>query len=204
MPYSDFTLERVLRDLKLQIQSASLFPGAIPTDVPHSLAAILGKRTLVTMVSEKSRSEFIVVPILMACSDLSPVPLTIFSGYRFDVDPDRDLKGECDFILTLAPPVPPVRAPIASIVEAKKGDIELALGQCIAQMLAASLFNQQNGTDGPMFGIVTTGEVWQFLRLVDATVEIDERRYYLDDPPAILGALGAMIAEARVAHGQAA
>ena len=46
--------------------------------------------------------------------------LAIFSGQRLDVDPERSLVGECDFILALTDPVPRLRAPIVTVVEAKK------------------------------------------------------------------------------------
>ena len=133
------------------------------------------------------------VPILLASRDLSPVPLAIFSGQRLDVDPSRGLVGECDFILAHSPPVPPLRAPLAVIVEAKKNDIESGLGQCIAQMVGAAEFNQAAGEPGPIQGCVTTGEVWQFLRLEANQAIIDRRRYYLDDLPGILAAIQTMI-----------
>ncbi len=73
------------------------------------------------MVSEKARSEFMVVPILLAASESFAGDLTIFSGQRLDVDPILGLVGECDFILALTPPIPRLKAPLVTILEAKKG-----------------------------------------------------------------------------------
>ena len=193
MAYSDFTLEMVNRLLGVATVGEKLVASAQPPPVPAWLVETLERGTQLATLSEKSRSEFIVAPILLASRDLSPVPLAIFSGQRLDVDPSRGLVGECDFILALAPSVPPLRAPIAVIVEAKKNDIESGLGQCIAQMTAAALFNAAAGESGPIHGCVTTGEVWQFLRLVETTAQIDQRRYYLDDLPGILAAIQTMI-----------
>ena len=61
------------------------------------------------LVSEKARSEFIVAPILLAVRELSGERIAILSGQRLDVDPDRRLQGECDFILALSDPVPRLR-----------------------------------------------------------------------------------------------
>ncbi len=199
MAFSDFTIEQMGRTLGITTREADLFPAVAPIAAPPWLTDTLGKRTQLALISEKARSEFIVVPILMASRELSPVPLAIFSGQRLDVDPARGLVGECDFILATAPPIPPLRSPIVTVVEAKKNDIEGGLGQCAAEMVAAQLFNLTEGRpSAPMHGCVTTGEVWQFLRLSESAdiVEIDRRRYYLDDVGGILSAIQAIIARA--------
>ncbi len=197
MAYSDFTLELVARSLGVSTGEADLFAAVEPLMIPAWLLEMLGKGTKLATNNEKSRSEFIVAPILLASRDLSPTPLAIFSGQRLDVDPGRGLVGECDFILAASPPVPPLRAPIAVIVEAKKNDIEGGLGQCVAQMVAADLFNQAASHAGPIHGCVTTGEVWQFLRLEGTSAVIDRKRYYLDNLEGILAAIQMIIARSR-------
>jgi hypothetical protein len=85
---------------------------------------------------------------------------------------------------------------VITLVEAKKNDIEGGLGQCIAQMVAARLFNQAAGEGArPVYGCVTTGEAWQFLRLADGTALIDQRRYYIDRVEEILAVIQAIVAE---------
>jgi hypothetical protein len=104
-----------------------------------------------------------------------------------DVDPEQGLVGECDFILAATPPVPLLRAPLVTIVEAKKNDIENDIGQCAAQMVAARIFNDRSGkASARMFGCVTTGEAWQFLRLEAQLVLIDTNRLYIDNVGKIL------------------
>lgn len=198
MSYSEFTLEKVAIELGVTTQQASLFPNLTALEVPAWLSALLSKQPRLAAISEKARSEFIVVPILLACRDLSQNQLAIFSGQRFDVDPERGLIGECDFILAMAPPVPPLRAPILTIVEAKKNDVESGLGQCIAEMVAAEIFNRASAQDHQsIYGCVTTGEVWQFLRLSNSTALIDEQRYYLDNVGKILSAIQAIVSRQR-------
>jgi hypothetical protein len=151
-----------------------------------------------TLVSEKARSEFIVSPILLACRELTGGVLAIFSGQRLDVDAARGLQGECDFILALTDPVPRLRAPIVTVVEAKKNDIEAGLGQCVAQMVAARDYNEREGAGLPVgYGCVTTGEAWQFLRLNGADVTIDRGRLYIDNVGAILSAFTVIVARSR-------
>ncbi len=140
-------------------------------------------------------------PILLAARELSGDRLAIFSGQTLDADPSRGLVGECDFLLALGPSVPPLRAPIATILEAKQNDVEAGLGPCIAQAEAARWFNEQAGRPpGPVYGCVTTGETWQAVRLLDRAALLDTRRYYLDDVGRILALILAIVRDAEVAH----
>ena len=195
MAYSDFTLETAIAKLGIATQLAVLFPDLNPVPVPGWLQETLAKRTPLALISEKSRSEFIVVPVLLASRELSHEKLAIYSGQRLDIDPEKGLVGECDFILALSPPILPLRSPIVTLVEAKKNDVEAGLGQCMAQMVAAQLFNQSSGQSSrSVFGCVTTGEIWQFLQLAASVVSLDERRYYLDDVGSILAVFQRIVA----------
>jgi hypothetical protein len=138
MSYSDFTLEAVERQFGIITQEAALFPDLPPAQVPDWLPGWLARGTRLALISEKARSEFIVVPILLAARELSGDHFAIYSGQRLDVDQDKGLGGECDFILAVGPALPPLHAPIMTVMEAKKNDIEVGLGQCIAQMVGRS------------------------------------------------------------------
>lgn len=194
MAYADFTLESVEAAFGLVAVFGDLFPRLEPEAVPGWLVDLLDRgRRSGAMVSEKARSESLVFPILLAARDLVPGDFSIYSGQRLDVDPARGLSGECDFILARTPPVPRLKAPLATIVEAKRGDIELGLGQCVAQMVAARLFNERAGEPARFFhGCVTTGEIWQFLLLDGDGVTIDRSRLYLDNLGGILATLKAV------------
>lgn len=194
MSYSDFTLEAVERLFGVLTRQADLFPDLAPAVVPDWLPGLLQRGTRLALLSEKARSEFIVAPILLAARELSNERFAIYSGQRLDVDPDKGLVGECDFILAASPPIPLLRAPLVTIVEAKKNDIEVGLGQCAAQMIGSRLFNEKAGrSSGQIYGCVTTGEDWQFLRLEPAAVSIDRARYYIDNVAAILAVFQAMV-----------
>ena len=200
MAYTDFTLETVDRILGVTAQPAELFPGLASLDVPTWLHDVLAKGRELSLISEKARSEFIVVPILLASRELSHNAVAIYSGQRLDVNPAQGLTGECDFILAATEPVPLLRAPLVTIVEAKRNDIESGLGQCVAQMVGARLFNEQTGkAAAQIFGCVTTGEAWQFLRLESTAVSIDRARFYIDNVGMILAALQRAIG-AQVPH----
>jgi hypothetical protein len=197
MAYADFTLESAEAELGVTARPGALFPGLQPLPVPAWLQDLLARGMRLALISEKARSEFIVAPILLAVREQSGERVAILSGQRLDVDPGRRLLGDCDFILALSDPVPRLRAPLVTVVEAKKNDIEAGLGQCVAQMVAAQIYNERSGQLLPaVYGCVTTGEDWQFLRLTGSVVTIDPGRLYIDNVGGILAALQAMIQQA--------
>jgi hypothetical protein len=187
MSYSDMTLEIVRSRFGITMAERALFPkpGAIPA--PPWLLTTLARGNGMALVSEKARNEFIVVPVLLTCRELTQDCFYIFSGIRFDIDAERGLKGECDFILSRTPPLPIVTAPVAVLVEAKRQDIEEGLGQCAAQMIAARIFNEREGQPNLRIGgCVTTGETWQFLSLEKNVLTLDSQRYYINEVDKLL------------------
>ena len=196
MAFANFTLQTVESRFGVTAQPLVLFPKVSPIEVPAWLSSFLLRTSPLPLVSEKARSELIVMPVLLACRELSQDTIAIFSGSRLDVNPEQGLLGECDFLLARTPPVPEVRAPLVAIVEAKKNDVEGGLGQCVAQMIAARMLNEQTHHQIPtVYGCVTTGEVWQFLRLRGDVAGIDQHRYYLDNIAGILGMFQAIFNE---------
>jgi hypothetical protein len=195
MSYADFSLEAVESTFELLSRPGDLFPGLGSVPVADWLRDYLSRgRQVAALVSEKARSEYLVAPILMASRELTSSELAIFSGQRLDVDPARGLLGECDYIVALTPPLPRLRAPLIMVLEAKKGDVEAALGQCAAQMVGARLFNERAGqSDIHVHGCVTSGEVWQFLRLEQSELIVDRTRFFLDNVGGILAALQAIV-----------
>ena len=197
MSFSDFTLKRIENDFGIVSQTADLHAQARPVPVPAWLEDQLKRGLQLPLLSEKARGELIVMPVLLACREMSGGTITIFSGARMDVDPSVGLVGECDFLLARTDPVPFVRSPFVAIVEAKKGDIEAGLGQCVAQMIGARMLNEQDGRgSNAIHGCVTTGEDWQFLRLDGSVAAIDRRRYYFNDLPGILGVFRVILSPA--------
>lgn len=194
MSYSDFSLDSAESILGLESRPEDLFPEIDAITPPTWLIDSLARGRRHVMVGEKARSEFLVVPVLMASEELSGGVVSLYSGQRLDVSPERGLIGECDFILAAGPAVPKLHAPLLTIVEAKKNDIESGIGQCVAQMAAAQLFNQRhNLPDSIVFGCVTTGELWQFLRLERDQVGIDRNRLFIGNVGEILAVLNTII-----------
>ena len=124
MTYSDFNLDTARKSFGLTITPGLLFEKVEPVAVTPWLTEAIDKGLQLALISDKARSELIVVPILLTSRELSHNAFSIYSGQRLDIDPDQGLTGECDFILAKSPPLPVIQAPLVTLVEAKKNDIE--------------------------------------------------------------------------------
>ena len=83
-----------------------------------------------------------------------------------------------------------LEVPIVCIFEAKDDKLETWYGQCGAEMYAARLFNEQKGNDIKIiYGAVTNGFTWQFLKLEEQILFIDSQRYGTANLPQLLGAI---------------
>ncbi|MEL6813760.1 MAG: hypothetical protein AAFP03_02975 [Cyanobacteria bacterium J06598_3] len=193
MAYSDFTLAKVRDSFELTLdETKDLFATVEPIQPSKTLELILADYIpLATAIStEKARSEFLIAPLLADVRRQFNNQISLFSGNEFPVDPTLGLHGFCDYIISASPEQLLIAAPVVTIVEAKRENIVGGLGQCIAAMVAAQLFNQQK--DKPVetiYGVVTTGTNWKFLTLTEKIVSIDFNEYFINQPDKILGIL---------------
>lgn len=89
-----------------------------------------------------------------------------------------------------------IQAPAVVVVEAKKEDTKSGLGQCVAEMVAAQRFNAAAEQRIPtIYGSVSSGTAWKFLKLTDRTVTIDLKDYPMPPVEIILGILVWMVKE---------
>ncbi|HEY9800933.1 MAG TPA: hypothetical protein V6D25_11285 [Leptolyngbyaceae cyanobacterium] len=193
MAYSDFNLAKVKNDFGLTLdESRNLFVDTQPVLPSATLTTLLSDYIpLATSIStEKARSEFLIAPILAEVRRLLNNQVSLFSGNEFNVDAQRGLQGFCDYIISGSKEQLYITAPVTIIFEAKKEDIIGGLGQCVAAMVAAQLFNQSKGNEVErIYGSVTTGTNWKFLFLEGTIVYIDEIEYYIKEVDKILGIL---------------
>jgi hypothetical protein len=165
---------------------SALLREALLENVPLALA----------ISTEKARSELIIAPVLLEARRQAGRRVSLFSGSDFTVDPEQGLNGLCDFLLSLSPEQLTIEAPAVIVVEAKNENMKAGIGQCIAEMLAARLFNERKEQSLPaIHGAVTTGNIWKFLRLTGDTVAIDLVEYHINDVGRIVGILTSMLAQ---------
>lgn len=197
MSYSEFTLAKVKKTFDLTTsEAAEIFAAVSELECSDYLTETLRYNVPLALASnsEKARSEMIIAPILIDVSKQLQSRFSLFSGIEFNVDNEKGLNGYCDFIISSSSERLFVTAPVMMLVEAKNEDIKGGLGQCVAEMCAAQLFNEREGNEIPaIYGVVTSGTNWKFLKLIGKVVEIDLSEYYLTDVNKILGILASGI-----------
>jgi hypothetical protein len=193
MAYCDFTLETACTSFSLDFdEETELFAGIPAASISPLLRAILDEYVpLATSIhTEKARSEFIVAPILGEVRKLMKHQVSLFSGTDFNVDAAQGLTGTCDFILAGSPIQLFMRNPLVMIVEAKNDNIKSGLGQCVAEMVGARVFNERHNKEPTtIYGGVTTGSLWRFLKLDGPTLLVDRIEYLLEPVGKILAIL---------------
>ena len=204
MAYSDFKLSEIIQKFGLTLNEVSgLFGDTLEEECSDLLTTILKDNIdlAVAINTEKARSEMIISPILLEVRRKLNYEISLFSGVDFNVDNQQGLNGFCDFLISLSKEQLFVRAPVITLVETKNENLKSGLGQCIAEMLAAQLFNEQkqNGIK-IIYGVVSIGTIWQFLKLEDKVISIDLTEYYIKDVKKILGILISAIKQQSTFH----
>lgn len=193
MPYSKFSLKDIKKELGIHVvEDSRLFPKENRIEISDFLQSLLEKYVPLALAinTEKSRSEWIIAPILAELKDILKGEISIFSGKKLDIAPEIGLDGYCDYIVSLNPEQYYISAPILTIIEAKNENIIEGLGQCIATMYAAEIFNDKEEIKiSSIYGAVTTGTNWKFLKLKNKTAYIDTDEYYLKQIDILMGIL---------------
>jgi hypothetical protein len=193
MLYSQFTLSRITKDYGLTlIEGESFIPDLEPLAPSTSFKETLEQNLpwAIAVGTEKARSETIITPILLELRRLLDNKISVFSGTNFDVEPEKGLTGYCDYLISQSPEQLVIEAPVIAIVEAKKDNLNEGLGQCVATMIAAQRFNEiSNNTTPTVYGAVSTGTVWRFLKIANYTVTIELVDYPLQPVEKLLAIL---------------
>lgn len=197
MSYSQFTsIGKVKEAFSLKTQEGGRFiPEVAKIEPSTTLTAYLAESLpLAASASEKARSEGIIYPVLLEVRRILNRQISLFSGEDFTVDESVGLNGICDFLLSRSPEVLEIEAPVIVIVEAKKADLRTGFGQCIAEMVAAQRFNlAKNNPLIVIYGAISSGTQWRFLKLEGDIVTIDLADYPLPPVDEILGMLVWMV-----------
>lgn len=197
MSYSQFTtITKVKEAFNLTtVEGGRFLPNIDPISPSPTLLTFLEESLpLTSSASEKARSEGIIYPVLLEVRRILERRVSLFSGEEFTVDESVGLNGVCDFLFSLSQEILAIEAPVVIIIEAKKADLRTGFGQCIAEMVAAQKFNEINQKNIPIiYGAVSSGTQWRFLKLEEKIVTLDLQDYPLQPLDQILGFLVWMV-----------
>lgn len=197
MAYSNFTLEAACKAFELEkVEAAGIFQKIAPVAPSPLLTAVLERNVPLAFAigTEKAKSELIVAVVLVELREHFEGRISFFSGIDFNVNTEEGLTGVCDFLVSLSHGQFYLEAPALILVEAKKDDLTAGLGQCVAEMVAAQRFNAEAGNDiACVYGSITSGMDWLFLKLAGKQLYIDMRAYQITQCDKILGILAGMV-----------
>jgi hypothetical protein len=192
LTYSQFTLQDLKEQLNVTVESGSFLPHVEKRPLPEWLKAWFDiYRETPLARSEKAVSETIISPVLTAVKAYNLEKIALFSGEPLT---SGELTGICDFIIAANPKAYLPEPPLIIIIEAKRQDLNTGIPQCAAEMVAAKKINEaaQSPYD-TIFGCVTTGTEWLFLKNNGNKVITHHRIYFLPELETILGTFQWMI-----------
>lgn len=199
MAYSNWTLETVKAAFDLEeVNTAGIFSDVAPIAPSAHLAMTLERNVPLAfaMGTEKAKSELIISVLLVELWEHFNRTISFFSGIDFNIDVENGLTGVCDFLVSLSPTQFHLEAPVIILVEAKRDNLTIGLGQCVAEMVAAQRFNAEKENDIPrIYGATTSGIDWIFLKLAGKKLHLDMAAYTIERCDRILGILAAMVAQ---------
>jgi len=187
--YSQITFQDLRDRFGIQVETEPFLPQIIPLALPDWLIKYLAVNKLSPSLakSEKAVSEMLIAPMLSAVKEYNADTISLFSGEPLTMT--GELSGVCDFIIAANPKAYLPEPPIMVLVEAKKQDLYGGIPQCIAEMLTARSVNNRAGIQyEAIFGCVTTGNEWLFLKLSGNRAITDPAIFYYPELDRVLGA----------------
>ncbi|ETX05782.1 MAG: hypothetical protein ETSY2_20945, partial [Candidatus Entotheonella gemina] len=135
------------------------------------------------------RQETLIYPILREIFRHHADRLSLFSHRALSINGDPDLTGTPDYLVSHRSPLgrSVMGKPLIVIIEAKQDDFTGGWGQCLAELVAAQMYNDDQDT--PVFGIVTNGDTWEFGLLRRTDFILDIAPFTVRNLPELLGAL---------------
>ena len=174
MPYGTFAVvPEVARIFDITVSRNTSFVDTLKMEVPeHDFWKIKKKLAdSLNFINETTVCERVISPILELISD-NYTSLRIWSHVPYDVDKEKGLTGEPDYLIAPVTKYGDMGVPPLCIVEAKRDDFEGGWTQALAEMVAASLQGRKI-----CYSVVTTGKTWEFGKLENQVFIKDHRRF---------------------------
>ncbi len=192
MAYTDFkTLTQVEKELGVNIkQDSKLYVDIKPAELSSWFVETmdLAYDLAININTEAARQSLIVDNVLIEMK--KTLPISLFIKKHFNVDASKGLTGNPDGLVCKGLDDLEIRAPVIVLVEAKNNDINPGFPQCIAEMVAAALFNEKAGiVQNTVYGVVTDGVSWRFVNLQNNIATIDKHTYPFNDGRSIIAIL---------------
>jgi hypothetical protein len=163
MSYGQFeSVEHVASLFSITVKDASIM-NSKPIDISELVFNTVTRKLFdsLSFRNEATICNKIITPILNAVAE-QHAPLNVWIEEPFNVDKEKGLVGEPDYLIAPATEYGGMALPPLCIIEAKKQDWDEGWTQALAEMVAASLKGAER-----CYSVVTTGKIWQFGTLED-------------------------------------
>ena len=161
MPYGKFeSIEDVAGKFDIEVVDKSII-DMLDIQIPDYPFSEITKRLNDSMsfINEVTICEDIIKPILTQISARYK-SLYIWSHVAYNVDKDKGLVGEPDYLIATRTKHGGMGIPSLCVMEAKKENWEKGWAQTLAEMYAAETMGAK-----VCYSVVTTGDVWMFGQL---------------------------------------
>ncbi len=170
MSYGKFkSVEEVATKFDIEVADRTPFVSEKKLDILDAFLSMVAKNLKddTNYITEFAVCDAIIRPILGIVAE--NYTLKVWSHVPYNVDDDKGLVGEPDYLIAPKTKYGAMARPSLCIIEAKRDDFDEGWAQALSEMVASSLL----GTS-LCYGIVTTGAIWQFGKL--------ERGVFIMDP----------------------
>lgn len=197
--YKNYGKTQLASIFNLTIKLADIFKNNFEKDYTEKYSEFqkridnLATRTRIANTNEATRTGLLVSPVLIEASLF--YGLGLFFEQIVDLTQKEtpklphQLNGAWDSVLTLD--ALDFSAPIIAVVEVKPNKLSDGLGQCIAEMYATKIKFKQS----KVYGIITDGEVWEFLLLESEQLLIHSGNCHISNIKNILENIGCIAKE---------
>jgi len=161
MAYGTFkSVEEIAEKFDISVMKRQSFIDQKSFDVPALHFALIEEalRDDTNYVSEYAICETLISPILKIV--VKNYALKVWSHIAYDVDKEKGLVGEPDYLIAAQTKYGGLARPALCIIEAKDEQFNKGWTQALAEMTASSLLGATS-----CYGIVSTGVLWQFGKL---------------------------------------
>jgi len=202
MAFTDYkSMEDVLRKEPVIVLNEEFLPKQVKKDLPdwflQDITFALSIKS--SQENEAFYEEFFIVPFL---KEIWKHHRNIKVWSHIYIQYDDDLCGNPDYIVSAlheAHSYEMLSTPLLAAIRAKQQNFIAGWGQCLATMLACQKINADHPRDDkplpPVYGIVSTGEIWEFGKLEAHTLKKISSPDFNCQPGPTCGSVGYIFSE---------
>lgn len=196
MACAGFSVFDLRREFGISFRLENLFGASASVEPTAWLRQSVQASLTVGIGNERARAERLVSPVLMALCDRNDRAFSVHSAAVAGTA--HGIGGHHGFTCSFNRLPDFIQAPVFLVVDTCYRETDEELLPLLQQLIAAHRLNETGGNPTqPLYGCSTTGTEWRFLKYEGSEFILDEQRYFLNQLPALLGALQAVVDAAR-------